>query len=234
MLFVLVHELAHTAVSELGLPVLGKEEDAADAYAATRLIRIGSVVSNRVVTDAAEGWFMADRRDQKEGNVVPYYDEHGLNQVRAYQIVCLMVGSDKNKFKDLATETKLPLARQESCSNDYDHAVSSWDLVLKPYRRAPDQPKTKIDTVYGPAEGRLAVIAEAARAIQLLEIVAQQAGDQLAWPAPFTLEGQTCGFINARWVASTHKLTLCYELAADFADLFRTYGGKQLVRKRGS
>ena len=46
MLFVLVHELAHAAVSELGLPVLGKEEDAADAFAATRLIGIGSMVSS--------------------------------------------------------------------------------------------------------------------------------------------------------------------------------------------
>ena len=238
MLFVLIHELAHAAISELGLPVLGKQEDAADSYAATRLIRIGSGVSDRVVTDAAEGWFMADRRDRKEGNQVPYYDEHGLNQVRAYQIVCLIVGSDKDKFKDLAAETKLPKSRQNSCAKDYRDAAESWDLVLKPHRRAADQPKTKIDTVYGEAEGRLAIVAEAARSIQMLELVAQQAADQLAWPVPFTLEGQTCGFVNARWIASEHKLTLCYELAADFADLFRAYGsaspGKQVVRKRGS
>jgi hypothetical protein len=33
MLFVLLHETAHALVSEMGLPVLGREEDAADAYA---------------------------------------------------------------------------------------------------------------------------------------------------------------------------------------------------------
>jgi hypothetical protein len=235
MLFVLVHELGHAAISELGLPVLGKQEDAADSFAATELIRIGSGVSNRVVMDAAEGWFMADRRDRSDGNQVPYYDEHGLDQVRAYQIVCFMVGSDRDKFKDLAAETKLPESRQESCANDFKNAVYAWNLVLKPHRRAPDQPKTRIDTVYGEAKGRLGIIAQGAQSIQLLEIVARQAADQLAWPTPFTLEGQTCGFINARWVASAHKLTLCYELAADFADLFRSYGEKQLVRKkRGS
>jgi hypothetical protein len=38
---------------------------------------------------------------------------------------------------------------------------------------------------------------------------------------------QTCGFVNARWAPATHKLTLCYELAADFADLYREYGIKQ-------
>jgi hypothetical protein len=56
-----------------------------------------------VLIEAAEGWFMADRRDQKMGDKVAYYDEHGLNQQRAYQIVCLMVGSDDEEFKDLAS-----------------------------------------------------------------------------------------------------------------------------------
>jgi Putative metallopeptidase len=46
------------------------------------------------------------------GDKVAYYDEHWLNQQRAYQIVCLMVGSDDEKFKDLAKETKLPEERQ--------------------------------------------------------------------------------------------------------------------------
>src|SRR3954466_4635841 len=33
-LFALVHEFGHTAISEMGLPVLGREEDAADSFAA--------------------------------------------------------------------------------------------------------------------------------------------------------------------------------------------------------
>jgi Putative metallopeptidase len=94
MLFVLLHEMAHVSITQMGLPVLGRMEDAADTYAALRLIRSGSDFSHRVLTDAAEGWFMADRRDQKAGDKVAYYDEHGLNQQRAYQIVCLMVGFD--------------------------------------------------------------------------------------------------------------------------------------------
>ena len=41
----------------MGLPVLGRMEDAADTYAALRLIRSGSNFSHRVLTEAAEGWF---------------------------------------------------------------------------------------------------------------------------------------------------------------------------------
>jgi Putative metallopeptidase len=119
MLFVLLHELAHAAITEMGLPVLGRMEDAADTFAALRLIRIRSDFSHRVLIEAAKGWFLADLRDQRAGDKVPFYDEHGLNQQRAYQIVCLMVGSDEEKFKDLAKETKLPESRQESCASDY-------------------------------------------------------------------------------------------------------------------
>jgi hypothetical protein len=235
MLFVLLHELSHGAVNEMNIPVLGKEEDAADSFAATRLINMGSAFSDRVVTEAAKGWFLSDRRGKKEGDDVPYYDAHGMDQQRAYQIVCYMVGFDKNKFMDLANETKLPKERQDSCARDYSKASSSWNMVLKPHRRTPDQPKTKIDVVYGEGKGTLVTVAEAARSIMLLEPVAQLASEQFVWPAPFTLEMQTCGFINAAWVTETHKLTLCYELAADFAELYRTYGGAPAdSRKRKS
>jgi hypothetical protein len=96
--------------------------------------------------------------------------------------------------------------------------------VLKPHRRAPDQPKTKIDVVYGPAEGRIATARQVATSIRLLETVAGRAAEDYAWPNSFTLEMQSCGSPNAGWDPSTHKLTVCYELAGDFAELYRGYG----------
>ena len=71
---------------------------------------------DRVLAEAAKGWFMTDRRDKKEGDLVPPYDAHGLDLVRAYQIVCFMVGSNEDKFKHLADETNLPKDRQDSCA----------------------------------------------------------------------------------------------------------------------
>jgi hypothetical protein len=224
ILFVLCHEVAHAAMTQMRLPVLGRTEDAADSFATLRLIRIGSAFSRRVLAEATKGWFLSARRDQKTGGKVVYYGEHGLDQQRAYQIVCLMVGSDKDKFKDLAGETKLPEDRQDSCAEDYSDALYAWDLLLKPHLRSPDQPKTKIDVVYGEARGGLEPGARAAQSILFLETVAQNLADTFVWPTSFTLEMQSCGFPNARWVFSTHKLTVCYELAADFAELYRAYG----------
>jgi hypothetical protein len=42
------------------------------------------LTSPGALIDAAEGWFMADRRDQKMGDRVAYYDEHGLNHTASW------------------------------------------------------------------------------------------------------------------------------------------------------
>jgi hypothetical protein len=200
MLFVLLHELGHAVITQMGLPVLGRMEDAADTFAVFMLLGMGSEFSHRALVDAAEGWFLAARRDEKAGARTAYYSEHGLNEQRAYQIVCLMVGSDAEKFRDLADETNLPEDRRHTCLGDYSNAIFSWNLFLEPHRRAPDQPKTQIDVIYGPAEGGMAFMRDMARSILLLETVARHAADQFAWPRPLTLEMQSCGFPNARWI----------------------------------
>ena len=113
MLFVLLHEMAHVHVTEMGL-VLGREEDAADAFATLALIRMGSQFSHGVLTQAAKGWFLSAEQDERQGHRLAFYDEHGLDRQRAYQIVCLMVGSDPEKFGDLADLVKMPDDRQET------------------------------------------------------------------------------------------------------------------------
>jgi hypothetical protein len=117
------------------LPVLGREEDAADTFAALTMLKIGTEFSQHELADAAKGWFLNDRRDQQTGEKPLFYDEHNLSQQRAYQFVCLMVGSDPVKFKDLATETRMPESRQNTCKRDYAKASSAWDKALMPYRR---------------------------------------------------------------------------------------------------
>ena len=233
MLFTMVHELGHAVIHEMGISVLGREEDAADDFAVLRLLNVGTQVSHRVLVESAKGWFLSDRRDRHEGEKLVFYDEHGLDKQRAYQIVCLMVGSDPVKFRDLANETKLPQDRQDTCQAvDYPDVSKSWEMALKPHHRTAEQPKTKLEVVYGDGKGDLSVFAQGFRSLRLLELVGERASDQLAWPAPFSLEVQSCGDINARWVSATRKLTLCYELAQDFAELYRDYNVEPAAANR--
>jgi hypothetical protein len=222
MLFVLLHEMAHVHVTEMGLPVLGREEDAADAFATLAMLRMGSEFSHGVLVQAAKGWFLSAERDERMGSGLTFYDEHGLDQQRAYQIVCLMVGSDPDQFKVLADWVRMPEQRQESCQGDYSNASYSWDKVLKPHRRGADDAKITIRTMYGEATGSLDVTAQSFRAIRLLEAVAERASEEYTWRAPFTLAMQSCGQSGAQWDLFSRKLTLCYEMADEFVQLYGT------------
>ena len=224
VLFVLTHELAHALIGEMDLYVLGREEDAADAFAVTRMLDVGTEVSTHVLVQAATGWFMSDKRNQARGIELTFYGEHGLDRQRAYQIVCLMVGSDPVKFAEAAEKAKLPKGRQQTCQDDYGVAASSWSTALKPHLRGAEQPKQKIDVVYRPAKDQVEVIARAFRTIKLLETVANFAAERYVWPRPITLEMLTCAQPNAHSDLDAQKIVICYELALDFAILFRDFG----------
>jgi Putative metallopeptidase len=222
-LFILLHEMGHVHFSEMHFPVLGREEDEADTFAAITMLKIGTSFSQRVLANASQGWFLSERRDQQTGAKPLYYDEHDLNPQRAYWIVCLMVGSDPAKFKKLADDAKMPESRQQSCKGNYAKASRSWDMVLAPYRRTPDQPETKINVRYGDAEGAFGIFARAFRAMRMLETVAERSASGYVWSAPFTLEMRSCDGPNAGWDDETRTVKICYQLPFDFAQLYLAY-----------
>ena len=228
MLYVLLHEVGHALIHEMDLPVLGRNEDAADEFAAITLIRVGSAFSQHVLANAAKGWFLSDRRNREIGEPMLFYDEHGLDAQRAYEIVCLMVGADSEKFKDLANETGLPAERQKDCKEEYERASRAWETLLKPHRRTADQPKTQIDVEYGDGQGTFDVFAKTFRSSRMLETIAGVLADQYAWPIPFKMEMQVCGHPQASYEDKTHTITICYEEARDFVELYRAYGALPL------
>jgi Putative metallopeptidase len=48
LLFVLCYGVAHAAMTQMGLPVLGKAEGAADFFATLRMIKVGSAGTGRL------------------------------------------------------------------------------------------------------------------------------------------------------------------------------------------
>src|SRR5205085_10613043 len=226
VLFALTHELGHAAITEMDLIVLGRVEDAADSFATLLALKIGNVFSFGVLKNTAMGWFLNDERNRSQGVRLSFYDEHGLDQQRAYGIVCLMVGSDRQKFKALADRLGMPDERQQSCARDYDNASRSWDKALKPQLRKPDTPQTKISVVYAPSGANIQ-IEQMFRHLGLLERVAERASEQFAWGSEFSLEMHTCGASDAGWYPEVRKVVVCYELASDFAQLYLAFGESQ-------
>jgi Putative metallopeptidase/Helix-turn-helix len=232
MLFVGFHELGHGLVSQLRLPVLGREEDAVDSFATLAMLEAGTEFSLNVLVQAARGWFLSDRREQKLGNMLTFYDEHGLDQQRAFNIVCLMVGSDQKQFKLLADWVQMPEDRQQTCRTDYESAKYAWDEVLKPHLRPADAPQSTIAIDYEPGSGALDTYARSFRSIGFLETLATHASDRYVLPRPISIVIKGCGDSNAWWNAPTLRETLCYEMAEDFVELYRGYREKSSPRKK--
>ena len=224
VLFVSTHELGHGVLAEFELPNLGHDEDAADNFAILTTLRVGGSFSDRVLTEAASGWFLSDLRDKQTGEKPAYYDSHGVDLQRAYQIICLMVGSHPEKYAALAEKAKMPDDRQQSCKLDYTFAEWAWETMLNPHVRAPDHPKQKIEITYGEATGKLGVYADTFRSIKFLETLAEHVGERYTWPRPFAMEMVTCGEAGANW--HSRKLKICYEMAQEFAETYRDYGDK--------
>jgi putative metallopeptidase DUF4344 len=219
-LFVLAHEMGHGLINEMNMPVLGREEDAADSFAITTALKMGSKFSEQVLLEAGKGLVLSAKRDKKEGNKPAFYDEHGLDPQRAYTVVCYMVGSNPEKYKQLAKDTKLPEERQKSCKYEWDNVAWSWDEMLKKNLRAADQPKVDVTITYEDNK-KYAVQEKILRDMGLFETLAAHLADRYAWPKPFKMEAKACGMANARW--GQRVLTLCYELASEFIELYQDY-----------
>ena len=133
-------------------------------------------------------------------------------------------GGQKNKIEN----------GEASCKTDFTFMALSWETLLKPKLRAPDQPKQKIELTYGEAKGNLAVYAGAFRDMKFLETMAEAIGERYAWPQPFVMEMVECGEVGANW--RSRKLKICYEMAQEFAELYRlpfTTGWLTLVACEG-
>ena len=154
-----------------------------------------------MLAEAAKGWFMTNRRDKKEGDPVPPYDAHGLDLVRAYQIVCFMVGSNEDKFKHFADEVDLPKDRQDSCALGYSKARSpgAW-LSSRICARQISRKRRSTRSMAPP---------RATSRVSPTRLAPSSCWN--SWPsiwqqAPFTVEMQSCGYINAAWVPLTRRL----------------------------
>jgi hypothetical protein len=131
--FVLAHEIGHALIDQYDLPVLGKEEDAADAFAAYLLAdnpKFGplTAISAAAVFDAMVP--MKAKLDDSD-----WADEHSYPRQRVFQYLCWVYGSDPGRFKAIAGKNGLPRDRAARCGDEWKQINRSWDAVLAPHVR---------------------------------------------------------------------------------------------------
>jgi len=116
-LFIVLHETAHAVFGVLAVPVLGREEDAADQVATYAATQIGGDFAERMLRAAA---FMYDQDSaaRKPGED-DFADVHGLDRQRFYNVLCLAWGSDPKRYAFAKDLGKLPDERAEGCADEY-------------------------------------------------------------------------------------------------------------------
>lgn len=216
--YVLYHEMGHLLIGELGIPVLGKEEDAADNLATIWLLVEETETADQVLVDSSDGWFLSDLLSQSEAyEDADFYDSHSLDVQRAFQLVCLMVGSDAEIFGEVATNAGLERDRQEECEAEFVQTLTSWDTVLAPYTL--DSPHDLVRIAYEPStdfEGAAELLQQA----QSLEGAAQFALSGYDLPRPVQLIARECGEANAYYDPDPGEIVFCYELVEMFYGMF--------------
>ena len=109
----------------MNMPVLGREEDAANSFAIVTALKIGTAYSERELIEAGKGLVLSFNRDKKQGEALAYYDEHGLDLQRAYNVVCFMVGSDRKNTRN-SPRHQVPEYRQKGCVYEWKNAAWAW------------------------------------------------------------------------------------------------------------
>tara|TARA_R110002020_G_scaffold14902_13_gene52833 strand:- start:559 stop:1473 length:915 start_codon:yes stop_codon:yes gene_type:complete len=218
--FTMYHEIGHMLVGELGLPVLGKEEDAADSLATILLLTDDADDdSYNALIDSADGWyFNAVKSTATSVDDLSYYDEHSLDIQRAYAMVCMMVGKDPEAFAQTADAYDLDQDRRDSCGNTFGQAATAWATLLEPHAVV-DAPGAAITVRYEDA-GEYGVFEAALKSRKVLERAAELITSSYVLPGPVTFTARQCGEANAFYSPAESEVTYCYELAADMFQLY--------------
>jgi hypothetical protein len=132
-----LHEFAHALFDLLNIPVLGREEDAADQVGAYIYLQLADSEARRLVMGAAYGFFVDARSDDaprtREEFSGDFAEEHGMPEQRAYNLLCMAYGADKELFGDLVSKGHLPRERAESCIDDYEQVLDAVEILIRPH-----------------------------------------------------------------------------------------------------
>jgi len=128
---VFLHEVGHATFDYLSVPIFGREEDAADQFAAYILLQFGKTEARRLLAGVAYTEKVEASKPSTKKN--PFADEHGLPAQRFYNFLCLAYGADAKLFADVVEKDYLPKKRAELCPDEYKQVDRAMTKLIRPY-----------------------------------------------------------------------------------------------------
>lgn len=132
--FVFLHEMGHALVDQYKLPVTGNEEDAADRLSSFVCIEELGDDGVRAILAAADA--MRIESKMKKTSERDLADEHLLQEQRFFNSLCMVYGSNPEKYPNIVDKGYLPQERAVRCPSEYDRTAGSWSDLLAPWRKS--------------------------------------------------------------------------------------------------
>ncbi|MEF1291843.1 DUF4344 domain-containing metallopeptidase [Vibrio sp. M260118] len=131
VLHTLLHEAGHAYIADQNIPILGKEEDAVDNFAA--LIMIEYVENGADAAISAADMFAFESEDKPDKYAFgEYIDEHSFDLQRYFSTLCLVYGSDPKQHQGLLDEVENDFLadRKDFCVFQYRNIGYNWHYYL--------------------------------------------------------------------------------------------------------
>ncbi len=108
---VFLHEVGHAVFDYNQVPILGREEDAADQFSAYFLLKFAKDDARRLLAGVAYDYARDASVPTKNKN--PFADAHGLPMQRLYNVLCLAYGADTKVFEQMVSWMAIFLLREQ-------------------------------------------------------------------------------------------------------------------------
>jgi Putative metallopeptidase len=131
LLEVFLHEIGHALFDQLRIPILGREEDAADQFAAFFLVHLSPQMAREAMGGVA--WMYAQEDKDEKISHAALANVHGLAGQRFYNTLCMAYGAEPDVFHDLIETKLLPEDRAEGCEFEYRQVAFAIQALMSRY-----------------------------------------------------------------------------------------------------
>jgi len=130
---VFLHEFGHMLFDQYKMPLLGPEEDSADAVAAYTMMQFGTKFARAAIGGVAYMYARKAKEQAKTFEKEDLAEEHPLTQARFYTLLCFAYGGQPKNFADVVTKGYLPEWRAENCEDDYKRIQYAVQTLFGPH-----------------------------------------------------------------------------------------------------
>ena len=130
---VFLHEAGHAVFDLWKIPVLGREEDAADSFSIYLMLKFPKDEARRLILGNAYQYKGAVQAPTVTMATQKFADEHGTPAQRFFNVLCLAYGADPTLFGDFVANGLLSKDRAEDCEDDYQHFAYALKKLMGRY-----------------------------------------------------------------------------------------------------